>query len=80
MDSVPWPEQTEAQDARGAVRGGLQHQLWDAALRKWVWLDPFMRMETTDANGLPLNQFEPKSCSWQPVSGHFSNPGKWPGR
>ena len=38
-------------------------EYWDAALRKWVWLDPFMRMEMTDANGLPLNQFEIRRMS-----------------
>ena len=38
-------------------------EYWDAALRKWVWLDPFMRMEMTDAEGLPLNQFEIRRMS-----------------
>ena len=38
-------------------------EYWDAALRKWAWLDPFMRMEMTDADGLPLNQFEIRRMS-----------------
>jgi hypothetical protein len=42
-------------------------EYWDAALRKWVWLDPFMRMEMTDANGLPLNQLRISAI----VTGHF---------
>jgi hypothetical protein len=38
-------------------------EYWDKTLRKWVWLDPFFRMEMTNAQGLPLNQFEIRQMS-----------------
>jgi hypothetical protein len=33
-------------------------EYWDDVLKKWIWMDPYMRLEMTDANGIPLNQFE----------------------
>ncbi len=38
-------------------------EYWDRQRGRWDWLDPFMKMEMTNAQGIPLNQTEIRAVS-----------------
>lgn len=38
-------------------------EYWDGALRKWVWMDPFNKVEILDEAGKPLDQYEIRAMS-----------------
>ncbi len=38
-------------------------EYWDRQRGKWKWLDPFMKMEMTNAQGIPLNHTEIRATS-----------------